>query len=81
MLKKLLKHMNVGSNYFRGQEKKGTPVENKKQQVTTSLIMELMQNDQNHLQGVQAAQEQVSFLYQILSLEVFSFLNLFRRKR
>lgn len=63
-MKKLLKQMNVGSNYFRGQEKKGAPVENKKQQqVTSSLLMELMQNDQSHLQGVQAAQEQVKFFF------------------
>jgi hypothetical protein len=57
-LKKLLKSTNIGFNYFRGQEKKGGPVENKKQQVTASLVHELMQNDQNHIAGVQAAKEQ-----------------------
>jgi len=60
LLKKLLKQMNIGFNYFRGQEKKGGPADNnnKKQQVTASLVMELMQNDQDRIAGVQAAQEQ-----------------------
>jgi len=62
-LKKLLKSntipgSNIGFNYFRGQERKGKGNETKKKnQVNNSLVMELINND-NQLAEVQVAQEQ-----------------------